>query len=395
MIKACVIGWPISHSRSPLIHGYWLQRHDIDGSYVRLPVEPSALPEFLNNLSSHGYAGCNVTIPHKENTFKLVTPADESTERIGAVNTVFLRGGQTFGTNTDGEGFINSVQQSAPELSLKNKRAVVLGAGGASLAIVNALLEKGVAELVVANRTVEKAQSLRRRFGSRIVPLAWDDAADSLSECSLLVNTTSLGMKGQPELVIDLSQLDTSAVVTDIVYTPLRTKLLVDAARRGHVVVEGLGMLLHQAVRGFFLWFGIMPDGHAGAAHIGRQRYRSGLPIMIIAGLTGSIAMGKSETAKMFASRGIPVFDSDAAVHSLYAENGAAVEAIRAIAPGAIVDGSVDRTKLAALVQAQPQLLTQIERAVHPLVQRHAATLSRECCCCWSRDGRSGHPAFV
>lgn len=260
MIKACVIGWPISHSRSPLIHGYWLRQHGIDGSYTRQPVEPSGLGEFLNSLEAAGYAGCNVTIPHKENAFALVTPADETTRRLGAVNTVYVKDGQILGTNTDGEGFLNSLRQSLPQLSLRGSRAVVLGAGGAALAIVNALLEQGASEVAVANRTLEKAEALRHRFGARIRPVSWEQAADELSESSLLVNTTSLGMKGQPDLMLDLNRLPTSAVVTDIVYTPLRTKLLEDAAARGNPVVEGLGMLLHQAVRGFSLWFGTRPE---------------------------------------------------------------------------------------------------------------------------------------
>jgi len=260
VIKVCVIGWPISHSRSPLIHGYWLKQHRIVGSYTRQPVEPSALNAFLSGFSDAGYAGCNVTIPHKENTYRLVTPADETTERLGAVNTVFVREGKVFGTNTDGEGFINSLYQSAPGLSLGNARAVVIGAGGASLAVVNAILEQGASEVAVANRTIEKAHALRQRFGPRVVPLEWERMADQLSECSLLVNTTSLGMKGQPGIDLDLARLSPSAVVSDIVYTPLRTRLLQDAARRGNIVVEGLGMLLHQAVRGFSLWFGVTPE---------------------------------------------------------------------------------------------------------------------------------------
>lgn len=260
MTRACVIGWPISHSRSPLIHGYWLKQHGIDGSYTRQPVEPAALAGFIGGLEASGYAGCNVTLPHKEAVFALVRRADEATERLGAVNTVYLRDGVVLGTNTDGEGFINSLLQSTPRFTVAGTRAVVLGAGGASLAVVNAILGQGASEVVVANRTVEKAEELRRRFGPRIVPVAWDKAADQLGECGLLVNTTSLGMKGQPELDIDLSRLWGDAVVTDIVYTPLRTRLLTDAAARGHRVVEGLGMLLHQAVRGFSLWFGITPE---------------------------------------------------------------------------------------------------------------------------------------
>lgn len=259
MIKACVIGWPISHSRSPLIHGYWLKQHGIEGSYTRQPVEPEALGTFIAGLAEQGFAGCNVTLPHKESVFRLVTPADDSTRRLGAVNTVFLREGKTFGTNTDGEGFMNSLFQTVPDLALMNSRVVVLGAGGASLAVVNAILEQGASEVVVANRTLEKAEQLRARFGDRVKPLAWERASEHLDDCSLLVNTTSLGMKGQPDLDIDLARLNEKAVVTDIVYTPFRTRLLEDAARRGNPVVEGLGMLLHQAVRGFSLWFGVTP----------------------------------------------------------------------------------------------------------------------------------------
>lgn len=260
MTKACVIGWPISHSRSPLIHGYWLKHYGLEGSYTRQPVEPTELTTFIDGLEKSGYAGCNVTIPHKEAVYNLVTPADETTTRLGAVNTVYLRDGQILGTNTDGEGFINSLSQGAPQMRIANRRAVVLGAGGASLAVVNAILEQGAAEVAVANRTREKAEQLRIRFGPRVVPLDWDKLSDQLGESSLLVNTTSLGMKGQPELKIDLSRLPQDAVVTDIVYTPLRTQLLLDAEHRGNAVVEGLGMLLHQAVRGFSLWFGVTPQ---------------------------------------------------------------------------------------------------------------------------------------
>lgn len=259
MINACVIGWPIAHSRSPLIHGYWLKQYAIDGSYTRQPVEPASLAAFIADLPQAGLAGCNVTLPHKEAVFAMVSRADESTERLGAVNTVFMRNGRTLGTNTDGEGFINSLRSSVPGFNILNDRVVVLGAGGASLAVVNAVLEQGASEVVVANRTLEKAEQLRQRFGSKVLPLAWDKASDQLTECGLLVNTTSLGMKGQPELAVDLSRLPVEAVVTDIVYTPLRTKLLSDAAARGNRAVDGLGMLVHQAVRGFSLWFGVTP----------------------------------------------------------------------------------------------------------------------------------------
>ena len=260
MITACVIGWPIAHSRSPLIHGYWLKQYGIDGSYTRQPVEPASLAAFIADLPQSGLAGCNVTLPHKEAVFGLVTPADASTERLGAVNTLFLRDGHALGTNTDGEGFINSLQSSVPGFNITNERAMVLGAGGASLAVVNAILEQGASEVVVANRTLEKAEQLRQRFGPKVLPLVWDEAGDQLTECGLLVNTTSLGMKGQPEVGLNMSRLPVEAIVTDIVYTPLRTKFLVDATARGNRTVDGLGMLLHQAVRGFSLWFGVTPQ---------------------------------------------------------------------------------------------------------------------------------------
>ena len=259
MIKSCVIGWPVSHSRSPLIHSYWLKQFGIDGSYTRQPVAPSALSAFIEGLSDAGYAGCNVTLPHKEEVYPLIVPADASTEKLAAVNTVYLQEGRIYGTNTDGEGFINNLMSSQPGLLLKNSRTVVLGAGGASIAIINALLEQGVAEVAIANRTLGKAHLLRARFGSRVVPVVWETAANQLSECSLLVNTTSLGMKGQPDLMLDLSHLQSGAVVTDIVYTPLRTTLLRRATQHGYGIVEGLGMLLHQAVRGFSLWYGKTP----------------------------------------------------------------------------------------------------------------------------------------
>jgi shikimate dehydrogenase len=259
MIKACVIGWPISHSRSPLIHGYWLKQYEIEGSYTRLPVEPGNLADFFNSFTSSGYAGCNVTIPHKEGAFRLVTPADGSTRRLRVVNTIYLRNGRLLGTNTDGEGFINSLRGTSPGLNLRNTRAVLLGAGGAATAIIDALILQGVSEVSTLNRSFEKAALLRERFGKIVAPVEWSQRNDAIADCRLLVNTTSLGMKGQPELEIDLSRLPAEALVTDIVYTPLRTKFLDDAASRGNAVVEGLGMLLHQAVRGFELWFGIRP----------------------------------------------------------------------------------------------------------------------------------------
>lgn len=259
MKKACVIGWPISHSRSPLIHNHWLRAHGIAGLYERVPVEPERLRDFLAGLKND-YAGCNVTLPHKEAAFALVDEKDEIARRIGVVNTIYVRDGRLRGTSTDGEGFIANLASGSPALRLKDERAVLLGAGGAAMAIIGALLDQGVAEIAIANRTMERAQALAQKFGRAITPVAWDSRAAALADCALLVNTSSLGMSGQPALEIDLSRLPARATVTDIVYTPLETPLLQAARARGNPAVGGLGMLLHQAVRGFELWFGVRPQ---------------------------------------------------------------------------------------------------------------------------------------
>jgi shikimate dehydrogenase len=258
--KACVIGWPISHSRSPLMHGYWLRHYAIAGSYERIAVPPEELSDFLARLVQRGFAGCNVTLPHKEAAFRAVRIADGATGRLGVVNTVFARDGELWGTSTDGEGFVASLAASLPGWRAKDQTVVILGSGGATRAIVGALVDQGSARIIIANRTRARAEELRRDFGSSIEPRDWTEISDVLGFADLLINTTSLGMTGQPALEIDLGNLPKSAVVTDIVYTPLETDLLRRAGRLGNATVPGLGMLLHQAVRGFELWFGIRPE---------------------------------------------------------------------------------------------------------------------------------------
>ncbi len=260
MKKACVIGWPVSHSRSPLIHNHWLALHGIAGEYLRVPVEAKALKQFIEDLPSSEYLGCNVTIPHKERAFQQVIPADEMTKRLGVVNTIYQREGRLFGTSTDGEGFIANLLTNIENLKLNNEKAAILGAGGAAMAIVGALVDRGMAEIAVANRTLDRSRQLREKFGPAVKPVPWEDRSKALSECALLVNASALGMTGQPPLQIDLARLPAASIVTDIVYSPLRTPLIVDAARRGNRSVGGLGMLLHQAVRGFELWFGKRPE---------------------------------------------------------------------------------------------------------------------------------------
>ena len=259
MMRACVIGWPISHSRSPLIHNYWLKQHSVGGMYEQVSVKPEQLRNFIESLAAKGFSGCNVTQPHKAATFGLVNIADAPTERLGVVNTVYLRNGTIFGTSTDGEGFLASLAWSVPNFSIHNRRVVMIGAGGAAMAIAGALLDAGAGEIAVANRSAERVEMVRQKFGSSIAPVAWEARSEALTDCSLLVNCTSLGMTNQPPLTLDLERLPSTAVVTDIVYSPRETSLLRDAGSRGNVIVPGLGMLLHQAVRGFSLWFGVKP----------------------------------------------------------------------------------------------------------------------------------------
>jgi shikimate dehydrogenase len=274
-LAACVIGWPIAHSRSPLIHDYWLKQHGIDGTYGIEAVPPEALKNFLRDLGGGRYAGCNVTLPHKERAFAEVRIADATTQRLGAVNTLFRKHSEVWGTNTDGEGFLANVSAHLANWTAAGKSAVILGAGGAARAIVAALVDEGVRSITIVNRSKDRAQSLCTLFGPSIHVAEWQSLPAALRQADMLINTTSLGMKGQPPLPIDLAPLPRSAMVADIVYIPLETSLIETARRRGNPVVPGLGMLLHQAVRGFELWFGVRPkvtsELHAlVAADIGR-----------------------------------------------------------------------------------------------------------------------------
>lgn len=259
MKNACVIGWPIAHSRSPMIHTHWLKQYGIDGSYSRIPVEPATLPAFIAGLSEAGYVGCNCTIPHKEAAFRLVPIADAFTQRVGAVNTIYRGQDRFVGTNTDGEGFLRNLTSRVDLSELNHGKTIILGAGGAALAIGLALHDAGTRDIMIVNRSPERATALREKIGIHSEILPWQACAAALADCSLLVNTTPLGMAGQPALDLNIDRLPQHAVVTDIVYTPLRTDLLKRAEAKGNRTVGGLGMLLHQAVRGFELWFGVRP----------------------------------------------------------------------------------------------------------------------------------------
>lgn len=254
---ACLIGWPAAHSRSPLIHHYWLRTLGIEGGYSIEAVPPEGFGEFVLNLSSHGYRGANVTIPHKERALLLAEP-DKRARAVGAANTLWYDGDKLRATNTDIEGFIANLDACAPGWDAADE-ALVLGAGGSSRAVAFGLLERGVRRIRLANRTLERAQAVADQFNADVVPTLWDDIPAAAPRAKLLVNTTSLGMKGQPPLAIDLAALPADAVVADLVYVPLETELLAAARARGLRTADGLGMLLHQAVRGFELWFGQRP----------------------------------------------------------------------------------------------------------------------------------------
>jgi len=262
---AGVMGWPVAHSRSPALHGYWLQEYRIDGAYVPLPVRPENLRRALQALPLLGFAGCNITIPHKEAALKAVDDLDASARRAGAVNTVIVTAsGALVGSNTDGFGFIENLRALVPGFHADAGPAVVLGAGGAARAVVAALLDDGAPEIRLVNRTPARAAALAKALGGNLRGVGWEERASALAGARLLVNATSLGMEGQPALELPLDELPRDAVVSDIVYVPMETPLLVAARRRGNLVVDGLGMLLHQARPGFKAWFGVMPEVSPG-----------------------------------------------------------------------------------------------------------------------------------
>ena len=258
---AGVLGWPVSHSKSPRLHGYWLERHGIDGAYLPLPVAPENFAQAVRALVDLGFRGANVTVPHKEEALALALAdeADDNARRIGAANTLVFRDGKVLAHNTDGFGFLANLEQGAPGWQ-PEAPALVLGAGGAARAVIVALLDSGCRELRLCNRTAARAEVLRDTFGGSVRVVPWEEREAALTDLGLLVNTTSLGMEGQPPLSLDLAGLSASAVVNDLVYAPLETPLLAAARRQGNPAVDGLGMLLHQARPGFEAWFGVRPE---------------------------------------------------------------------------------------------------------------------------------------
>jgi shikimate dehydrogenase len=256
---ACVIGWPVKHSRSPLIHGYWIRLHRLAAEYRREEVAPAAFAGFIASLAERGYVGANITLPHKEAALALSEPDDRALA-VGASNTLWFDSGRLCSTNTDVEGFTANLDAAVPGWDSGPDDAVVLGAGGSARAVIYGLIERGYNCIHVVNRTPERAQALSARFGDSVRTAHWSALPHLLGRAGLLVNTTSLGMAGQPPLDIDVAPLPRDAVVADLVYAPLQTALLAAARARGLATADGLGMLLHQAVRGFQLWFGLRPE---------------------------------------------------------------------------------------------------------------------------------------
>lgn len=260
MKKACVIGWPIAHSRSPLIHGYWLHALGIPGTYGKVAVEPTDVAAFLGSLSQQGYAGCNVTVPHKEAAFAHADVKQPSAVAVGAANTLWLQDGKLHAANTDTYGFMTYLAAKAPDWQRQNLPVAILGAGGAARAIVHGFLEAGVPEVRVFNRSYDRADAVARHFGPKVRAHEWSARNDRAADVAVLVNTTSVGMKNEGSLGIDMARLHPRCVVADIVYVPLQTELLRNASAAGLTTVDGLGMLLHQAVPGFERWFGRRPE---------------------------------------------------------------------------------------------------------------------------------------
>jgi shikimate dehydrogenase len=260
-ILAGVMGWPIAQSRSPILHNYWIEKHKLNGRYVPLAVRPERLADAIRGLPALGFRGCNLTMPHKQYAMTLVDHLTDTAKRIGAANCIVVgEDGKLSGTNNDGNGYVLSVQEVAPQWKPSDGPIAILGAGGAARAIIVALLERGAREIRLINRTYEKAEQLANDFGSAIRPVAWEKRDDAIGDVALLTNATNQGMAGNPPLAISLAKLSSKTLVSDLIYVPPETPFLAAAKARGNVTIGGLGMLLHQARPAFQAWFGVLPE---------------------------------------------------------------------------------------------------------------------------------------
>jgi shikimate dehydrogenase len=258
--RACIIGWPVAHSRSPLIHGYWLKKYGIAGSYTKRPVRPQEVASFFRGMREEGFAGCNVTIPHKEAAYAAATETTAGARAVAAANTLWFEGDRLCADNTDGAGFVRHLRASVPGFDAGGSAVAVLGAGGGARGVIYAILEAGAPEVRIFNRTRDRADIVARHFGPRVKSYDWRDRVERSREVGLLINATSLGMHGTPALDMPLTQLADACIIADLVYVPLETPLLSAARARGLATVDGLGMLLHQATPGFEKWFGVKPE---------------------------------------------------------------------------------------------------------------------------------------
>ena len=260
-ILAGVMGWPIAQSRSPILHNYWIEKYKLNGRYVPLAVRPERLADAIRGLPALGFRGCNLTMPHKQYAMTMVDSLTDTARRIGAVNCIVVgEDGKMSGTNNDGNGYVLSVQEVAPQWKPGDGPIAILGAGGAARAIIVALLERDASEIRLINRTFEKAERLAKEFGPAIEPIAWDKRGEAIGDVVLLTNATNQGMTGNPALEISLDKLSSRTLVSDLIYVPPETPFLTAARARGNVTVNGLGMLLHQARPAFQAWFGVLPE---------------------------------------------------------------------------------------------------------------------------------------
>lgn len=389
--RAFVTGWPLTATRSPLIHNTWARLYGLDATYEAVPVPPDEAETFLRTFAAQGYRGGNVTMPHKATAYHAADRAVGAAARMAAggqvsANTLWREGDETVCDSTDGYGFLANLDERAPGWDAgPDRHALVMGAGGAAVAVVDALKQRRFS-ITLANRTLARAEALAAGDAA-ITPLPWDDLPAAMGRADLLVNTTALGMDG-PESATgyppDLAALPVHAIVTDLVYTPLRTPLLRAADARDLVAVDGLGMLLHQAVPGFERWFGVRPTVSAPLRRIVVRDLGEREPVFL--GLTGSIGMGKSTTAAMFREAGVPVHDADATVHALYA--GRAAPLIEAAFPSTTGPDGVDRGRLGEAVVGHPERMQRLESIVHPLVRAEELAFRR-------RIEREGHPLAV
>ncbi len=376
--KAGVIGFPVSQSLSPIIHREWLRREGKNGDYdfVLIPDTRTAFNQKLQDLRKTGYKGVNVTLPHKQNALESADQFSPEAALAGAANMLSFEKDHVFADNSDHLGFQNALKAKLLKTSKLNGEltsALLLGAGGASGAVLIALIKSGFSKIYICNRTIDKARALQKRVGKikkghqSVETIPWDKRQSV--DVDLVVNTTSLGMKNNPELDFEVGKKFGHKIIADIVYSPLETKLLKDASSMGLVTIDGLSMLMHQAVPGYLRWLGDKAVVDDELRDLLINNLAKKVPMKVI-GLTGSIGMGKSTIGGMFAQLGYPLWDADSAVHRLYQKGGDAVNPVGVVFPDAIVNGRIDREKLSVILKKSPDKFKQLEKIVHPLVAK-------------------------